>query len=352
MAFLSIFRGKGGLPVIDFSNVPLSSNHHSADLTTDDAQVCGVGSGRTFAGSDLTDCSFLESDIRSCQAKGKIVTLSIGGATSQVGFSSDAEAESFGQLLWDMFLGGKGDIRPLGDVPLDGIDLDIEKGTSAHYAALVNKIRSLAKGANKRSLLTFSSHVYANPNDRRYYITAAPQCPFPDEYIGTALNNAFFDAVDKWARTQSPNGDIKVYLGAPGDSSAAGDGYVDVKTLSKMATDAQRQYSSFGGVMLWDADAAYTNNRYDRAIKNALTGGTVLTTDTKTRTSTTTTASKKTTTALETSSTLLPKLILPFKDPRKTARVKRPQGFSLIPRDAAPTTTTQGRSVNSRFFRL
>jgi hypothetical protein len=29
----------------------------------------------------------------------------------------------------------------------------------------------------------------------RYYITAAPQCPFPDAKVGDALNNADFDAV-------------------------------------------------------------------------------------------------------------------------------------------------------------
>ena len=30
---------------------------------------------------------------------------------------------------------------------------------------------------------------------RYYYITAAPQCPYPDAYIGAALNEAPFDAV-------------------------------------------------------------------------------------------------------------------------------------------------------------
>lgn len=78
---------------------------------------------------------------------------------------------------------------------LGRIDLDIEKGSSAHYTALVNKIRSLAKGASKRSLLACSILDLPNANNHSYYITAAPQCPFPDEYIGTALNNAFFDAV-------------------------------------------------------------------------------------------------------------------------------------------------------------
>ena len=58
------------------------------------------------------------------------------------------------------------------------IDLDIESGTPAHYAAFVSKIRSLAA-----------------PTGKSYYITAAPQCPYPDAYIGTALNDADFDAV-------------------------------------------------------------------------------------------------------------------------------------------------------------
>lgn len=34
------------------------------------------------------------------------MTLSLGGAASQVGFSNDTQAEMFGQLIWDMFLGG------------------------------------------------------------------------------------------------------------------------------------------------------------------------------------------------------------------------------------------------------
>ncbi|KAG6866839.1 hypothetical protein C0991_008775 [Blastosporella zonata] len=106
LAFLYIFRGKGGLPVIDFSNVLFILAHLQGLKADVGCKICGLGSGKTFPGSDLTDCSFLEEDIRFCQAKGKIVTLSIGGATSEVGFSSDAQAEAFGTLLWEMFLGG------------------------------------------------------------------------------------------------------------------------------------------------------------------------------------------------------------------------------------------------------
>ena len=38
-------------------------------------------------------------------------------------------------------------------------------------------------------------HELSAHRGRRYYITAAPQCPFPDAYIGAALNEASFDAV-------------------------------------------------------------------------------------------------------------------------------------------------------------
>ncbi len=48
-----------------------------------------------------------------------------------------------------------------------------------------------------------------------------------------------------------------MYIGAPGSADAAGEGYVDVDTLAEYVADAQGAYSSFGGVMLWDADTAY-----------------------------------------------------------------------------------------------
>ena len=63
---------------------------------------------------------------------------------------------------------------------------------------------------------------------------------------------------DHWAKTQSPNKDVKVYLGAPGSAGSAGNGYVSSQTLINVALDAQKRYSSFGGIMLWDADSAYS----------------------------------------------------------------------------------------------
>lgn len=58
------------------------------------------------------------------------------------------------------------------------IDLDVEGGGSAHYAAFVTQLRAHASGASKK-----------------YYVTAAPQCPFPDANLGAVINAVGFDAV-------------------------------------------------------------------------------------------------------------------------------------------------------------
>ena len=102
-----------------------------------------------FDGTNLANCQFLADDISGCQAKGKIVTLSLGGATGAASFANDAAGEEFAQTSWDLFFGGSSDKRPFGDAVLDGIDLDIEGGASTGYVAFVNKFRALSDGASK-----------------------------------------------------------------------------------------------------------------------------------------------------------------------------------------------------------
>lgn len=62
---------------------------------------------------------------------------------------------------------------------------------------------------------------------------------------------------DIWARTTSPNKNIKVYIGAPASSTAAGSGYVPISTLTTIAVQMRNSFPSFGGVMMWDASQAY-----------------------------------------------------------------------------------------------
>ncbi|KAF9042919.1 glycoside hydrolase superfamily [Panaeolus papilionaceus] len=262
LAFLHVFFSTGGLPEINFSS------------------TCSSNSG-VFGGTNLANCQFMASDIKACQSRGKIITLSLGGATAAGGFSSDSQAEAFADTIWNLFLGGSSSTRPFGDAVLDGVDLDLEGGNGAYFPSFVNRIRSHANGASKK-----------------YYVTAAPQCPYPDAYVGSVLNAVGFDAVyvqvynnycglnnfgnpnawnfgtwDNWAKTVSPNKNVKIYIGAPASPTAAGSGYVDASTLGNIARQTKSQYSSFGGVMLWDVSQAYGNNRFDAAIKSAIAGG-------------------------------------------------------------------------------
>lgn len=75
----------------------------------------------------------------------------------------------------------------------------------------------------------------------------------------TQLAPTFSDIAsrDNWARTTSPNKNVKVYIGAPASSTAAGSGYQSIGTLSSIAVQMRKSFPSFGGVMLWDASQAY-----------------------------------------------------------------------------------------------
>jgi len=274
IAFIDVFFSTGGLPDLNMAN------------------TCNGVDDPVFNGTGLANCQFLAAGIEACQAAGKIVTLSIGGASGAATFSSTAQGTAFADTIWNLFLGGSSSTRPFGAAVLDGVDLDIEGGGSTGFAAFVTQIRAHAAGASKP-----------------YYVTAAPQCPFPDAFLGSVINAVGFDALyvqfynnfcsvaefsnvndwnfgtwDNWAKTVSPNKAVKIFIGAPASPSAAGSGYVDAATLGAIALATRAQFSSFGGIMLWDASQAYANGRFDKAVKSIITGGgsgTVTTTATK-----------------------------------------------------------------------
>lgn len=77
-----------------------------------------------------------------------------------------------------------------------------------------------------------------------------PSIPIDERHAGIGCR-------DNWAKNTSPNKDVKVYIGAPASSSAASTGYVSSSTLATIISQTMSQYSSFGGVMLWDASQAY-----------------------------------------------------------------------------------------------
>ncbi|KAG8934878.1 Chitinase 1 [Tulasnella sp. 418] len=259
VAFMDSFFGPGGLPTINLAN------------------ICG---GNVFPGTGLAQCQFLAADIKKCQAKGKIVTLSLGGASATSFFSTQAQAVQLADNVWNLFLGGNSATRPFGDAVLDGVDLDIEHA-APDFSPFVNRLRSYFSGAGKK-----------------YYVTAAPQCVFPDPSMSATLANSYLDAIyvqfynnwcglqnfndlaawnfgvwDYWARNVAPNKGVKIYIGAPASDTAAGSGYVNVATLGNIIQQTRTSFPSFGGVMLWDASQAYKNNRYDSSVKALLKAG-------------------------------------------------------------------------------
>lgn len=113
---------------------------------------------------------------------------------------------------------------------------------------------------------------FASDSSKQYYITGAPQCPFPDAMLGTVIDEVGFDAVmvqfynnycatasgsfnfnawDTWAKQTSPNKDVKIMIGIPGSVAAAGSGYVPFDQLQPIVQNVHSIYSSFGGIMLW-----------------------------------------------------------------------------------------------------
>ncbi len=267
ISFLDQFFGPGGLPTVNF------------------ASAC---SGPVFPGSQLLQCSQIGQDIKTCQAKGKKILLSLGGASGAYGFTTQTQAVEFADLLWNLFSGGQSSTRPFGDAVVDGFDLDIEGGSSQFYGDFANRMRT----------------HYDAQSVRQYYLAAAPQCPFPDAFVSPALSAAKFDFIfvqfynnycgintwipntptnfnfdswDKFAKS-APNPNVKVYLGVPASQSAAGSGYVSSTTLASAAKEMQSKYSSFGGIMMWDASQAWANvpagqtRNYAQLAKDSLGG--------------------------------------------------------------------------------
>lgn len=224
-------------------------------------------------------------DITKCQEKGKSIILSIGGATySEGGFSSEDEAVKSAKMIWETFGPAKNSSadakRPFHDAVVDGFDLDFEAPVT-NMIPFANTLRDLMDA----------------DGSKKYFLTAAPQCPFPDQNNKEMLDGAVaFDAIfvqfynnacgvdswqpdgdspfnldtwDDWAHSTSKNKDVRIFVGAPANTGAAGKGYIEADKLAALAKDS-KSFSSFGGIMLWDASQAWPNDGFVSTVKDAL----------------------------------------------------------------------------------
>ncbi|XP_073306303.1 hevamine-A-like [Primulina huaijiensis] len=202
-------------------------------------------------------CNFVSDDIRACQRRGIRVFLSIGGGVGNYSLSSREDARNLSVYLWKTFLGGgrrNSTSRPLGNAVLDGVDLDIELGSSLYYDDLVRFLKSYSRYG------------------RRVYVTGAPQCPFPDRLLGAALNTSRFDfvwvqfynnppcqyssgnidnLVNSWRVWTSSVNARRIFLGLPAAPQAAGSGFIPSDVLIGQILPLIKRSRKYGGVMLW-----------------------------------------------------------------------------------------------------
>ncbi|KAJ8773189.1 hypothetical protein K2173_028366 [Erythroxylum novogranatense] len=214
-------------------------------------------------------CTSVSSGITSCQSRGVKVMLSLGGGVGNYGLASRDDAKNVADYLWNNFLGGQSSSRPLGSAVLDGIDFDIEQGSGQYYDDLA------------RFLSAYSAR------GRKVYLTAAPQCPYPDSFMGAALNTGLFDYVwvqfynnppcqyssgnvnniiSSWNRWTSSVNAGKIFLGLPASPQAAGSGYIPPNVLTSQILPVIKRSAKYGGVMLW-SKYYDDQNGYSTAIK-------------------------------------------------------------------------------------
>lgn len=239
-----------------------------------------IGQSCYISGSgEAQNCDTLASAIKTCQGNGVKVIISLGGAAGSYSLSSDDEAETIGQNLWDAYgnSGSKGP-RPFGDVFVNGFDFDIELngGSSKHYPAMIKKLRS----------------NFASDSSNEYYITGAPQCPIPEPNMGVIIQNAQFDYLwvqfynnnnytvpcalgyngdapfnyNNWTSfiDSTPSKDAKLFIGVPASKNAANGTpsgavyYITPEQLSELVGE-YKSNSDFGGIMMWDAGFSDSN---------------------------------------------------------------------------------------------
>jgi chitinase len=253
LSFVYDFFAQGGYPTLNFG--PACS---------------GPNAAQAAAAPGLMDCTGLAPEISACQSIGKKVLVSLGGYIANSSFSSDDQAEQFAATLWNLFGAGTGDdpqLRPFGSVVVDGFDIDNENHDTSYYETFAMALR----------------YQYTLDPSKAYYLSAAPQCPLPDESIPvwTMINcdfvwvqfynnpscnldsDGFQASFAAWSANFSGDGIVpakpRVYIGAAA-FEGAGSGYVPGSGLSVPISMARELYvDNLGGIMLWDGSEAMVN---------------------------------------------------------------------------------------------
>lgn len=172
--------------------------------------------------------------------------------------------------MWNLFGGGTEtpNLRPFGPgVVVDGFDIDNEDHNTSYWFAFATALKA----------------HYARDPKRKYYLSAAPQCPRPDasipkdvlricDFVFTQFYNnpscnvdstGFFDSLKAWSTDLMEKGKAspRLFIGMPA-FPGAGSGYVEGPQLAKKLPTLgtlRKQIPNFGGVSMWAGAEAVSN---------------------------------------------------------------------------------------------
>ncbi|KAG0135855.1 glycoside hydrolase superfamily [Tuber indicum] len=238
LAFVNVIKGRRGLPGLNLSGYCWDP----------------------IDGTDLHRCPEFGTAIKDCQARGKLVLMSLQGASGMQTLADDAAACEYADNLWRLFGEGTGleSMRPFGDARVDGFDIDNENNNSNGWPKFISELRNKFTSASKK-----------------YYISAAPQCMRPDKSIGNAVylvdylfiqfyNNycattGLVSCFNNWSEDIAANGiaGAKIFAGFLG-ALDKGKGYASHSEMIGYVSQI-RSKSNFGGVSVWDATCANNN---------------------------------------------------------------------------------------------
>uniref|UniRef100_A0A093UNV2 chitinase n=1 Tax=Talaromyces marneffei PM1 TaxID=1077442 RepID=A0A093UNV2_TALMA len=340
ISFVTKIFGRGGFPEVNFAN---AGNNCT-----------------TIPGTGLLKCPQIAEDITACQNLGKTILISIGGGTyKEGGFPDEGTARDSAVQLWELF-GSVRTIspfykyRPFGDAVVNGFDLDFENQVMKNAVVFANTMRNL----------------FPEDPSRQYFLTVAPQCPYPDLANNEMLDGAvWFDAVlvqfynnycgvnafvpgapqqpnfnfdtwNTWADNISLNPNVKIILGVLGNFGA-GSGYVTASIIGAIIQYIfDFRWTSFGGVMIWDASQGFPNPGFISEVRSSLPPKpTPTTTTTSTPTpSTTTTTPTPTPSTTTTTPTPTPSTTTTTPTPTPSTTTTTP-----TPTPTPPATTTTSK---------
>lgn len=207
--------------------------------------------------STISSCAQFGEEIKSCQAMGIRVLLSIGGGAAKYNLNS-TEPINFAEYLWNNFLGGQSNSRPLKEAVFDGVDITNERGSWDNWSKLGDELGKLYKKQGKK-----------------FYLSAAPQCSSLDSSSHSIPQPVIFDYISVQfygdnAICQYVNGRLegfweswniwktfradKVFVYLLAAPVSEGMGYIRPDVFRTQVLPELRRSSTFGGVVLWSKE--------------------------------------------------------------------------------------------------